>query len=250
MTKTRVEKYRAQLRALAERVRGTAAGLEEQARAAIGGGADGNLSSAPMHLGDLGTEAYTQELSATLLENEEYIRDESMAALDRIDAGTFGKCEACGVAVVGERLDTLPYTRHCTACAGKLQDGPDVNLNTGRPPGQTQYSINPHADRGGAGRTGDGEEPSLSIDRTRGVPAVDRHAAGDPGGGSAVGGLAGTNIGDGEPDEGMLDEAMANGTFDEDLETDPDDQAYSGPTGGAVGGTPAGKRSAGGKTAK
>jgi hypothetical protein len=59
----------------------------------------------------------------------------------------------------------------------------------------------------------------------------DRHAAGTPGGGDETGGLAGSNIGDGDalnPDA-------------------PDDEpAYGGPSGGAVGGTPAQGRAEGG----
>ncbi len=72
----------------------------------------------------------------------------------------------------------------------------------------------------------------------------DRQAAGTPGGGTEVGGLAGTNFGEGDPDLEELHEAMGTGT-----EPEAEDEAsYSGRSGGAVGGTPAGKRSSGGTT--
>jgi hypothetical protein len=77
--------------------------------------------------------------------------------------------------------------------------------------------------------------------------AGSRHAAGTPGGGTASGGLAGTNTGDGDPDNADLDDALGSGLEDTAGENQ-DDPAYGGPSGGAVGGTPAGRRAAGGRT--
>src|SRR5262245_7443114 len=74
----------------------------------------------------------------------------------------------------------------------------------------------------------------------------DRYAAGTPGGGSAVGGLAGTNVGDGDPDNADLEGAMGAGTHDpgDDAEG-PGITPLAGASGGAVGGTPAGGRASG-----
>src|SRR5262245_29016121 len=85
MTNERTQHYRGVLGELARRVRATAEALENAARTPTSGEAAGNLSNAPMHLGDVGTEVYNQELNATLLENEEFIRREVTDALDRID---------------------------------------------------------------------------------------------------------------------------------------------------------------------
>src|SRR5438046_126034 len=108
MKREQLDRYRNQLRALTAGVQKTAATLEEQVRTPTGGEAGGGLSNAPLHLGDVGSEAYTQELSATLLENETYIRDEALAALERLDRGTYGRCEHCGQDIIPERLDALP----------------------------------------------------------------------------------------------------------------------------------------------
>src|SRR5579883_311363 len=116
MTKKEMEKYRGPLRAMADRVHGTATALEEGARMSTGGDAGGNLSNAPMHLGDIGTATYTQELNATLFENEEYIHAEVIDAIARIDAGTFGTCENCGTEIPAGRLEILPYARYCVSC--------------------------------------------------------------------------------------------------------------------------------------
>jgi hypothetical protein len=80
-----------------------------------------------------------------------------------------------------------------------------------------------------------------------GSGAGDIHGAGSIGGGSAVGGLGGTNVGDGSNENADIDAAAGGGTFDVELDSD-DEEAYAGSAGGAVGGTPAGKRSRGGRT--
>ena len=65
----------------------------------------------------------------------------------------------------------------------------------------------------------------------------DPHATGDPAGGTEVGGLAGSNVGDGTPFE---DEGPWKAEYGE--ENGP----YAGISGGAVGGTPAQGRAVGG----
>jgi hypothetical protein len=78
-----------------------------------------------------------------------------------------------------------------------------------------------------------------------GSPLGDRHAAGTLGGGTEVGGLGGTNIGEGAPENADLEEPMATGVNPENLEAEG--PPYAGISGGAVGGTPAEGRSSGGK---
>jgi DnaK suppressor protein len=38
------------------------------------------------------------------------------AALERMDAGTYGQCQKCGKPIAEERLEALPATRLCIAC--------------------------------------------------------------------------------------------------------------------------------------
>ncbi|SDM52974.1 TraR/DksA family transcriptional regulator [Streptomyces wuyuanensis] len=37
-------------------------------------------------------------------------------ALARVGNGTYGSCLACSTTIPAERLEILPYTRHCVAC--------------------------------------------------------------------------------------------------------------------------------------
>ena len=42
---------------------------------------------------------------------------ETLAALERISNGTYGRCESCGGAIGRQRLLALPATRFCITCA-------------------------------------------------------------------------------------------------------------------------------------
>lgn len=244
MTKQQTNEYRNRLRALAARIGGTVAGLEEGVRTPTGGQAAGGLSNAPLHLGDIGTDAFSQELDATLLENEAFIRDEIAVALDRLNRGVYGQCENCGRNIPAERLDALPYVRYCTPCASRLQSGRAVNVNDGRP---DSWLGSPGHE--GPSQTG---SPQRVVGKDLGGGPDDTHAVGTPGGGSASGGLAGTNVGSGAPGGVHLERAMGSGTFDEESDADESEEdspeAFSGRSGGAVGGTPANKRARGGKS--
>ena len=81
--------------------------------------------------------------------------------------------------------------------------------------------------------------------RDRPVVDPDIYAAGTAGGGTAVGGLAGSNEGNGDPRVSELQEATGSSNFDAEDDRVDDDVPTSGPSGGAVGGTPARKRASG-----
>jgi hypothetical protein len=102
----------------------------------------------------------------------------------------------------------------------------------------------PMTDLGGA------EEVTEGDDATRAAGDDDIHAAGTPGGGTASGGLAGTNAGDGSPDDVNLENPMGSGVLDQGGEEDDDGPPYAGPAGGSVGGTPAEGRASGGRAGR
>ena len=70
----------------------------------------------------LGTDNYERENTLRLLANEGQLLGEITAALERLDKGTFGRCEECGGPIQPrERLRELPYTRYCVECARKVE---------------------------------------------------------------------------------------------------------------------------------
>jgi RNA polymerase-binding transcription factor DksA len=234
INQSQLDKHRNQLEALASRARGDATALIEQARG--GSGRDGELSNAPFHLGDMGTEEYLHDLNTTLLANEQYIVSEARAALRRMEEGTFGQCEGCGKAIAKARLEAIPFTRYCVDCAAE-NPMPQVNLDDGRPhvPSDTL------APEGEMQESGPRREAFSDMQPPK-VYRGDIYAAGTAGGGTAVGGLAGTNEGHGDPNVSEVQDATGSGNFDIDDDRLDPETPRSGPTGGAVGGTPARKR--------
>jgi hypothetical protein len=118
-------------------------------------------------------------------------------------------------------------------------------------PDQPQPIRIPDADDPGRRSDGTTTRASDRDERPDGKPrhtpaGADRYAAGTPGGGSAVGGLAGTNIDEGSPQNDDL-EKHENGIEDTVPDEDDGGPPYAGHSGGAVGGTPAGGRARGGR---
>ena len=67
------------------------------------------------------TIAFERSQLASLLRQLDDRLAEVDAALLRVDAGTYGRCEECGEMIAKPRLQALPYTRHCIECARALE---------------------------------------------------------------------------------------------------------------------------------
>jgi DnaK suppressor protein len=72
-------------------------------------------------LSDRATSTVNRDLSYQLTTGEREILKRVDAALDRIEAGTYGECQHCGKKVQPGRLDAVPWARHCIECE-ELQD--------------------------------------------------------------------------------------------------------------------------------
>src|SRR5436305_8317346 len=94
MTRNELDEYRRQLSDLRDRLDGDVSHLTDEALHQADD-VGGNLSNVPLHMADLGTDNYERDNTLHLLANEEQLLAEIRAALDRIDRGTFGRCEEC-----------------------------------------------------------------------------------------------------------------------------------------------------------
>jgi DnaK suppressor protein len=65
---------------------------------------------------DPAADALQRDVEA--LEVAERDLDDLDAALRRLDAGTYGTCEVCGVSLAGERLAAEPLLRTCPEHTG------------------------------------------------------------------------------------------------------------------------------------
>jgi RNA polymerase-binding protein DksA len=75
------------------------------------------------HMGDAATATFDRELDYTLEENAEGLLSAIDAALARIEAGTYGKCQNCGKEISPDRLEAIPWATRCIDCKRKEERG-------------------------------------------------------------------------------------------------------------------------------
>lgn len=81
----------------------------------------GELSMVPLHMADAGTDNFEQEFTLSLAESGSQALPLIEAAIDRIDEGTFGVCEECGVQIPRARLNAIPFAHLCVNCASEQE---------------------------------------------------------------------------------------------------------------------------------
>lgn len=124
MKKTEAKEYKNQLLLLRSRMRGDVSGMADAALRKTRADSSGDLSSMPIHMADLGTDAFEQEFTLSLIEHDGAVLDQIEAALERIEEGSYGVCTECESKIPKTRLNVLPFTAHCVKCA----DGARTNL--------------------------------------------------------------------------------------------------------------------------
>lgn len=115
MQKSALNKYKTKLIEIRNRMSGEVSRLIEAVPEKAG--AAGDLSHVPTHNADRESEDLDNEMS--LIHNEEAILADVQGALERIEDGTYGVCDECGAKIAEARLEALPYTPYCIACASK-----------------------------------------------------------------------------------------------------------------------------------
>jgi DnaK suppressor protein len=115
MKSAELQRRKAQLLALRDRLTGTIRHVEEAALEDVQKG--GEISGYHTHLADADEEGLDEEIA--IAQNEEGILALVEDALQRIESGTYGNCEDCGEAIPAERLDAIPFTPYCVRCANR-----------------------------------------------------------------------------------------------------------------------------------
>jgi RNA polymerase-binding protein DksA len=84
---------------------------------------DGERVDLEVDEGFADSAAATSERSEVLAQVEQAHahRTELVAALKRLDDGTYGKCQNCGKPIASERLEAVPATRLCIDCKQAAQ---------------------------------------------------------------------------------------------------------------------------------
>lgn len=108
--------YKKLLLSLREKLVGKVDYMQEEALKKSRQDASGDLSNVPIHMADVGTDNYERELMIELIQNGEDSVRNIDDALERIEEGTFGICEACEKKINRERLKAVPYASLCINC--------------------------------------------------------------------------------------------------------------------------------------
>ncbi len=121
-TKPDAKPYKEGLLAIRARLRGDVNAMADAALRKRNE-ANGDLSSMPIHMADIGTDAFEQENTLSLMEAEEGTLGLVEGAIERIEEGAYGICTECGSRIPKARLNAIPYAPYCIRCASELEGG-------------------------------------------------------------------------------------------------------------------------------
>jgi DnaK suppressor protein len=65
---------------------------------------------------DLASEERDREINSILSDRDRVKLKQIDDALERMDEGTYGVCESCGLEIAEERLEAMPFSRLCRDC--------------------------------------------------------------------------------------------------------------------------------------
>jgi DnaK suppressor protein len=117
MREAQRDQYRERLLALRAR-------LTDEVRAAIDtvaekAGAPDEVSHVPTHAADRDSEGLDRDIA--LEANREKMLEGIDRSLERINDGSYGRCEDCGCEIPKARLDALPFAVRCVECEEKQE---------------------------------------------------------------------------------------------------------------------------------
>ena len=121
MNKAELKVYRELLLNLRARLRGDVSQMADATLKKSRSESVGDLSSMPIHMADIGSDNFEQEFTLSLMQNEGDTLQMIENCLERIEEGTYGQCEECGVKIPKARLNAIPYATLCVRCASQQE---------------------------------------------------------------------------------------------------------------------------------
>lgn len=74
-------------------------------------------------IADRASSSYQKEFLFARSSNDRQFLQMVERALSNIAEGTYGECELCGFLINEQRLEAVPWARHCVRCQEKLERG-------------------------------------------------------------------------------------------------------------------------------
>ena len=119
LSKKDLDEYQVLLLQKRAQLLGLLRGIENEALRSNGG----NLSNMPLHMADVGTDTFDQDLALGMAETERKLLEEIFAALQRIKDKTYGVCMMTGKPIPKARLQAKPWARYTIDAARKVESG-------------------------------------------------------------------------------------------------------------------------------
>ena len=79
------------------------------------------LNSYDDHPADLASETFEREKDLALEGNISDLLEKVNTALEKIDEGTYGICDSCGVEINTSRIEALPWASLCRDCQDRVE---------------------------------------------------------------------------------------------------------------------------------
>lgn len=117
LTAKELGEYRAILLQQRQELIARVTGLEEDALRSSGG----NLSTMPLHMADIGTDTFDQDLAIGMAETERALLREIDDALMRINHKTYGVCQLTGKPIPKARLEAKPWAKYTIEAARQIE---------------------------------------------------------------------------------------------------------------------------------
>jgi RNA polymerase-binding protein DksA len=109
-----LETERARLEAELQEIENRTARISESERA-------NELGTWEDHPADLASETFEREKDLAIGESVEALLNQVLIALEKIDRGTYGVCDACGRPIKKARLQALPFATLCLECQDRIE---------------------------------------------------------------------------------------------------------------------------------
>ena len=75
------------------------------------------------NVGETATVTLDRQIDYSLEEASNHVLAAIDAALERVDAGTYGTCTTCGKPIGDDRLEAIPYATQCIDCRRREERG-------------------------------------------------------------------------------------------------------------------------------
>jgi RNA polymerase-binding transcription factor DksA len=119
LSKPELREFKTLLSRLRDKLRRSVDRMENDALSKGGAQGAGELSTMPLHMADVGTDTFEQDMTLGRIESEADELEQVEAALDRISRGLYGLCESCRKPIPKLRLRAIPYAVLCIDCKQK-----------------------------------------------------------------------------------------------------------------------------------